>query len=43
MSTSPKEIQAEYPVFRKINLTLIILVVVLLGINIIFFMLNIIK
>ncbi len=43
MSTSPKEIQAEYPVFRKINLTLIILVVILLGINIIFFMLNIIN
>jgi hypothetical protein len=43
MSTSPKDIQAEYPVFRKINLTLIISVVILLGINLIFFMLNMIN
>jgi len=38
MATNPREIQLQYPIFRKINISLIIIVVILLGLNIIFFM-----
>jgi ubiquinone/menaquinone biosynthesis C-methylase UbiE len=38
MATNPKEIQNEYPIFRKINISLITIVIILLGLNIIFFM-----
>jgi 2-polyprenyl-3-methyl-5-hydroxy-6-metoxy-1,4-benzoquinol methylase len=37
MATNPREIQNEYPLFRKINITLIVIVIILLGLNIIFF------
>ena len=38
MATNPREIQNEYPTFRKINLSLIIVVIVLIGLNILFFL-----
>jgi len=34
MATSPREIQLEYPLFRKINILLIVIVIVFLGLNI---------
>jgi len=37
MATSPREIQDEYPIFRKINLTLLVIGVLLLGIGLILF------
>ena len=37
MATSPREIQIEYPVFRKINLTLLIISILCLVIGIIYF------
>jgi ubiquinone/menaquinone biosynthesis C-methylase UbiE len=35
MATSPREIQLEYPIFRRINIILIIIVFLFLGLNII--------
>ena len=37
MATNPRVIQNQYPTFRKINISLIIIVIILLGLNIIFF------
>ncbi len=37
MATNPREIQNEYPIFRKVNISLIVIVIILLGLNIIFF------
>jgi ubiquinone/menaquinone biosynthesis C-methylase UbiE len=40
MATSPREIQLEYPIFRRINIILIIIVFLFLGLNIINFFLT---
>jgi hypothetical protein len=37
METSPREIQSEYPIFRRINIILIAIVFIFLGLNIIHF------
>jgi len=42
MATSPREIQTEYPIFRKINLTLLIITLILLCLSILFNPINLI-